>query len=141
MKTALTLITIAFVAGCTTVTPTHSAFQRVTVRELHDHPDRWDGRKVEVSGIAVRQFENYGLYEPVSDPCAEEPVGIFVAWDDTFLPYKTNRRGTFRGVFTTENGKVQPNGDIVITNAAPGPGPLKDVAVVKWDGPPLKRCS
>jgi hypothetical protein len=121
-----------------------SEYQRVSVYQLYAHPERWDGKKIEVSGLAVRQFEDYGLYESMDELCSDhlvqKPVAIYVNWEDSNLERRIIRRGTFRGVFENKNGVVRPSGEILVSNAAPGPGPLKQAQLVKWEGPPQPNC-
>lgn len=131
----------AFAIGCAHTDQASGAYERVTVATLHASPQSWNGRKVEVSGIAVRQFENYGLYASRGDMCSRQPIAIYVRWDSANLPDRFRRPATVRGVFNNLQGVTLPSGDILISNAAPGPGPLENVEVVRWNGQELAACS
>jgi len=45
-----------------------------------------------------------------------------------------------RGTFHNRYGVAQPDGSIVISNGAPGPGPLEPGSIVRWLSLPDKPC-
>jgi len=137
----LAAIVTAVASGCAHAEPARAEHERVAVRTLYESPERWDGRKVEVSGVAVRQREDYGLYASRADMCSSEPIAIYVDWYSARLPNRFRRVATVRGVFRNRQGLTRPSGEVLLSNAAPGPGPLEGVSLVRWRGPAIAACS
>lgn len=116
---------------------------RINPASLAADPARWDGRQVEVVGLLVWEFENFGLYQSYGAYCrGADKAAIHVQWGQwPGVSRKDNRRRlVVRGIFRNRVGAPQPNGAILISNAAPGPGPLEPGQVVRWLSPPLKPC-
>lgn len=142
-----TALALLFVGGCASAGSTGPAASRVTVADLVAAPEAWDGRRVEITGLVVSEFENLGLYASWEDYCPREGWGqaIYVNWGDVrprdaALPRRmATVRGTFRNVIGVEridNGEVV----VMISTGAPGPGPLTDVRIVRWHGRTLPAC-
>jgi hypothetical protein len=106
-------------------------------------PAAYDGHEVEIVGLLVWQFENLGLYQSYGAYCrGGEKVAIAVDWHNwPGVTKADNRRlvmvrGTFRNLY----GTARPNGEIVISNGARGPGPLEPGSVVRWLSAPKQPC-
>ena len=83
---SLALVVAISLSGCTTMLRDPD-FMQVTIAELRADPEAWDGRKVEVRGYAVSEFENYNLYPNIEAFCrqlTDNRVGLSVGvewWD------------------------------------------------------------
>jgi hypothetical protein len=116
---------------------------RINPASLAADPARWDGRQVEVVGLLVWEFENLGLYQSYGAYCrGGEKAAIHVQWSQWpgVTRKDSRRRVIIRGIFRHKVGVAEPDGSILITNAAPGPGPLEPGRVVRWLSPPAKPC-
>ena len=131
---------VAFlISGCAPQAIQQSPFARVTVDQLNASPATWDGKLVEVVGVASRRFENLGLYSSFDEYCSHSAhrIAIYVQWDEVrdFRPSHEGRQLLVRGVFRNENGTERPTADgmvqVTISTGAPGPGPLTDVSIIK----------
>ena len=114
---------------------------RINPASLAADPARWDGRQVEVVGLLVWEFENLGLYQSYGAYCrGAEKAAIAVDWDKWpgVTRADNRRRVAVRGTFRHVYGKGGPN--IVISTAAPGPGPLEPGGVLRFLSPPAKPC-
>ena len=136
-----------FLASCASTTSDPEGAAQVSVTDLQTNPGLWDGRRVQVTGLAVAEFENWGLFQSWQDYC---PGGagkraIYVKWDESVgSPQSRLRRvATMRGTFRNEIGVLREiDGEQygVISIGAAGPGPLDDVEIVRWHGAQLARC-
>lgn len=116
---------------------------RINPASLAAEPARWDGRQVEVVGLLVWEFENLGLYQSYGAYCrGGEKAAIHVQWSQWpgVTRKDSRRRVIIRGTFRNRVGVAQPDGSILVTNAAPGPGPLEPGHVVRWLSRPAKPC-
>ena len=130
-------------AGCATLSKPRDTFARVNPASVAAAPAEWDGRQVEIVGLLVWEFENLGLYQDYGTFCrGGEHTAIYVNWHDWpgVTRADSRRRVVVRGVFHNGPGVKQTGGSIVVTNAAPGPGPLAPGQVVRWLSPPAKPC-
>ena len=87
--------------------------------------------------------EHHGLHQSYGAYCrGGEKTAIYVDW--TKWPGVTradNRRDVVvRGTFRNIQGVAQPGGELLVSNAAPGPGPLEPGGVVRWLSKPAKPC-
>jgi hypothetical protein len=106
-------------------------------------PAAYDGHDVQVVGLLVWEFERLGLYQSYGAYCREgEKSAIAVEWETWPGVKRTDNRRLvmIRGIFRNRYEVAQPNGEIIISNGAPGPGPLEPGAVVRWLSPPKKPC-
>ncbi len=124
-------------------------YRNVTVAQLAAEPDRWDGQRVRVAGLAVRERENFGLYASYEDYCSRgevRPVAIYVDWPEHLRDGRLFRKpAVVEGIFH-KAWPQEPTDDpdmqvIVVSNVAPGPGPLTEVRVVRWTSGPVSRCN
>ena len=124
-------------------------YEWVSVEQLMEDPAHWDGRRVRVEGLVVREFENFGLYRDYDAYCdvansAEGPVAIYADWPDGFAPVRHFRReAVVEGVFRHRVGQSRVEGGhqfILISTAAPGPGPLEEIRRVRWTSAMLPAC-
>ena len=125
---------IAFVmlalASCSTPAQHNTSYQKVSVEQLHDQPEDWDGKRVEVSGWVVRQLFGTRLSRSLDGICNDlKPIVVGLGVTDPSLPSPYTRHGTFRGIFRS-NGKM---GSVT-------PGRLVDVRLVSWLGQPVSAC-
>lgn len=116
---------------------------RLSPAEVAAAPATWDGRVIEVTGLMAWEFENVGLWEAHESYCRRvEKSAITVDWDkwpgitETDARRLVTIRGTFRNIVNVK----QPDGTMVISTGAPGPGPLEPGVVVKWGSEPLPDC-
>lgn len=148
MRATRTIITAAAalaVAGCATQPGPRprSGVVHVNPASVAAAPAQWDGRQVEMVGLLVWEFENLGLYQDYGAFCrGGERTAIYVNWHDWpgVTRKDSRRRVVVRGVFHNGPQVSAPNGTIVVTNAAPGPGPLEPGSIVRWLSPPAKPC-
>ncbi|WP_293375518.1 hypothetical protein [Phenylobacterium sp. SCN 70-31] len=134
-------------AGCASLPPAPDGLAVVSIIDLSAHPDRWDGQRVQVTGLVVAEFENLGLYSSWRDYCSSQSRAhaIHVDWDkqSEFHSSRQRRmatlRGTFRNLVGVRRAGVE-GAEITISTGAPGPGPLEDVEMIQWHGPQLPRC-
>ena len=145
MKRVLMTAVVFGLAGCATVSQNRAPAgpAKVNPASLAAAPATWDGREVEIVGLLVWQFENVGLYQSYGAYCrGGEKVAIAVDWQNwPGITRADNRRQVIvRGIFRNRYGTAQPNGQIVISNGAPGPGPLEPGSVVRWLSAPAKPC-
>jgi hypothetical protein len=132
----------AILAGCA-IAPAADDVARVSPTQLAATPASWDGRLVEVSGLMTWEFENFGLYQNYDSYCSgADDAAIYVEWPDwRGVTTADNRRQvTVRGTFRNWAGVKQPNGQLLISTGATGPGPLEPGEVVRWESPPLPPC-
>ena len=145
MSKARFVISVAAAAvmltGCATLSRPRDTIARVNPSSVAASPAAWDGKQVEMVGLLVWEFENLGLYQDYGTFCrGGEHTAIYVNWHDWpgVTRADSRRRVVVRGVF--HNGEVVQPGTIVVTNAAPGPGPLAPGQVVRWLSAPAKPC-
>ena len=135
-------VTLQLLIGCVSQPPEESRFAPVAISELVADPARWDGQMVIVSGVGVHMFEHHGLYPDLRSACAgQRGPAVFARWTDAVLPPNTMREGRFRGTFRNDQGVVKPDGSVLVSNAAPGPGPLSDIEVVEWTSASMTSCA
>ena len=123
--------------------PMADRIARVNPASVAASPAAWDGREVEMVGLLVWEFENLGLYQSYGTYCRRgEKTAVYVPWDSwAGVTRADNRRRVIvRGTFRNRVGVTQPDGSIVISTGAPGPGPLEPGVVVRWLSAPLKSC-
>ena len=128
--------------GCTTGIASDS-LPRLTPAELAAAPTVWHAREVEVTGLIAWEFENVGLWENYESYCRHaEKSAITVDWDEWagVTQADTRRLVTIRGTFRNIVHVKQPDGTIIISTGAPGPGPLEPGVVVKWRSQQLPNC-
>lgn len=136
---------LTLLAGCTTssklAAPAGPA--KVNPASIAANPALYDGREVEVTGLLVWGFEHYGLHQSYGAYCRQsEKTAIYVSWEKFTGVTKADSRRmvTVRGIFHNWQGEVKPDGELLLSNAAPGPGPLEPGAVVRWLSKPAKPC-
>ena len=111
---------------------------RINPASLATDPARWDGRQVEVVGLLVWEFENLGLYQSYGAYCrGGEKAAIHVQWSQ--WPGVT-RKDSRRQVVVRGTFRPGPAGTLIVSNAAPGPGPLEPGMVMQWLSAPAKPC-
>jgi hypothetical protein len=131
------------VAACATRPGQRDGVAHVNPASVAASPAEWDGREVEMVGLLVWEFENFALYQSYGAYCrGGERTAIYVDWRNwAGVTRGDNRRGVMvRGVFRNKVGVKQPDGSILLSNAASGPGPLDPGHVVRWLSPPAKPC-
>jgi len=145
MRSTLLTAMVLVLAGCTTVAqhrpPTRPA--KVNPASIAAAPATWDGREVEVVGLVVWEFERLGLYQSYGAYCrGGEKVAIYVQWQDWPGVSRADNRRTVmvRGIFRNFQGNLLRNGQQLISNGAPGPGPLQPGSVVRWLSKAAKPC-
>lgn len=113
-----------------------------TVQAVVAHPERWNCKRVRLIGVAVRAFENSNLYASSDDLCRERPKAIAVDWYSSSAADRPRfiRMAEVEGTFRDFNDRKLPSGEIIMMNSWAGPGPLKDVRVVRWLSAELPRC-
>src|SRR6476659_1407229 len=136
MRSTLLTAMVLVLAGCTTVAqhrpPTRPA--KVNPASIAAAPATWDGREVEVVGLVVWEFERLGLYQSYGAYCrSAEKSAIAVDWHSwPGVTKADNRRmALVRRTFHNHYGVAQHDGSIVISNGAPGPGPLEPGSIVR----------
>ena len=130
-------------AACATTSRPRDTIAHVNPASVAASPTEWDGREVEMVGLLVWEFENLGLYQDYGTFCrAGERTAIYVDWHNWpgVTRADSRRRIIVRGIFHNRQGVTQPNGAILVTNAAPGPGPLEPGRVVRFLSRPAKPC-
>ena len=93
--------------------------------------------------MLVWEFENLGLYQSYGAYCrGAEKAAIAVDWHAwPGVTRDDNRRQVIvRGTFRNRYGTAQPGGQIIMSNGAPGPGPLEPGSVVGWLSGRAKPC-
>ena len=136
------VLAAAFLAGCASAS-SPIGIAKLTPAQIAAEPARWDGREVEVTGFMSWEFENFGLYESNDAYCdCSEKAAIYVEWPAVSGATKADNRRLVmvRGTFRNRVGVKQPNGQILISTGAPGPGPLEPGMVVRWLSDPLPPC-
>ena len=116
---------------------------KINPASLAANPAAYDGREVEVVGLVVWEFERLGLYQSYGAYCrGAEKSAIAVDWHSwPGVTKADNRRiALVRGAFHNRYGVAQHDGSIVISNGAPGPGPLEPGSIVRWLSLPDKPC-
>ena len=75
---------VLLLGSCVTPAAEDHDLARVSVDALVRDPAAWDGKRVEVVGIASNRFENLGLYSNFADYCSVSTSrkAIYVRWDD-----------------------------------------------------------
>lgn len=145
MRLNPTIIMFAGLAGCSTTTgaPRVAGPVKVNPASIAANPASFDGRELEVVGLVLFETEHHGLHQSYGTYCrGGEKTAIYVDW--TKWPGVTradNRREVVvRGTFRNLQGVAQPDGNVTVSNAAPGPGPLEPGGVVRWLSNPAKPC-
>jgi starvation-inducible outer membrane lipoprotein len=140
--TQLAIISL-MIAACATRPAARDAIAHVNPASVAAAPAEWDGREIEMVGFLVWEFENQALYQSYGAYCrGAEKAAIYVQWSHWpgVTRKDSRRRVVVRGTFRNKAGVPQPGGSILISNAAPGPGPLEPGHVVRWLSRPLKPC-
>ena len=145
MKSTVLIAAAATLSACASIrSPARGdGIVRINPASLAADPARWDGRQVEVVGLLVWEFENFGLYQSYGAYCrGAEKAAIHVQWEQwPGVSRKDSRREVMvRGIFRNRVGIPQPGGAVLISTAASEPGPLEPGAVVKWLSRPAKPC-
>ena len=145
MRRILVTTVVLALTGCATVSrhrePAGPA--KVNPASIAAEPSTWDGRDVQIVGFLVWEFERLGLYQSYGAYCRDaEKSAIAVDWHSwPGVTRADNRRQVMvRGTFRNRYGTPQPGGQIIISNGAPGPGPLEPGAIIRWLSPPAKPC-
>ena len=131
------------IAACVTRSGTGERIAHVNPASVAASPAEWDGREVEMVGFLVWESENLALYQSYGAYCrGAEKAAIHVQWDRWLGVTRkdSRRRVVVRGRFSNKVGVRQPDGSILIANAAPGLGTLEPGYVVRWLSRPLKPC-
>lgn len=145
MQRLVLLPALALLTGCaagTSVVRTAGP-AKVNPASIAANPAAYDGREVEVVGFLVYEFEHHGLHQSYGAYCrAGEKTAIYASWERwPGVTRADNRRQVVvRGRFHNLQGVVQPNGKLLLSNGAPGPGPLEPGYVVRWLSAPSKPC-
>jgi hypothetical protein len=143
---AIILTAALALSACATLrhsAPAADGIARVNPASVAASPAEWDGREVEMIGLLVWEFEHSGLHQSYGTYCrGGEKTAIYVNWRSWpgVTRRDSRRRVVVRGTFRNLQGVTQPGGAILLSNAAPGPGPLEPGAVVRWLSPPMKLC-
>lgn len=141
---AVSAVSLLALTACATMSGVSGQYVRVSAADLALEPGRWDGRKVETNGLLIWEFENLGLYGSYESYCGgpHHAFPIYVDWDDwpEVTRADSRRYVTVRGTFRHRIGVRQPDGTILISTGAPGPGPLEPGKVLQWYSPPLPAC-
>jgi hypothetical protein len=130
-------------AACATTPPARTAIAKVNPASIAASPAAWDGREVEVVGLAVWEDGAFGLYQDYGTYCrAGENSAIYVHWAEWpgVTKKDSRRRVVVRGIFHNRLGARQPDGSTLTLAAAPGPGPLEPGAVLRWLSKPERPC-
>ena len=131
-------------SACATMTPKpRDTIAHINPASVAASPAEWDGREVEMVGLLVWEFEVLGLYQDYGTFCrGGERTAIYVDWHNWagVTRADSRRRVIVRGIFRNRHGVSQPNGSILLTNAAPGAGPLEPGQVVRFLSRPAKPC-
>jgi hypothetical protein len=114
---------------------------------LAARPAHWKGERVELEGLVVWESETSGLYRSYEDYCARKEgrggTAIAADWGRVRgITERDNRRlaivlATFRDRIWREN----PDGTILISTRAPGPGALEDISLLRWLSRPMPDCA
>ena len=146
MRTMLVAATALGLPACAVLRPQADAtagIARVNPSSIAADPARFDGRQVELTGLLVWEFENLGLYQSYGAYCRRgDRVALYVDWSQWpgVTRADTRRQVTVRGIFRNRIGVTQPDGSILVSNGAPGAGPLEPGSVVRWLSVPHKAC-
>ena len=148
MQTARSIILVTVLAGlasCSVIRerPQAPTVARVNPASIAAAPAAWEGRQVEMVGLLVWEFEHLALYQSYGAYCrAAERSAIYVDWSKWpgVTRADSRRRVVVRGTFRNRVGVTQPDGNLIVSNAASGPGPLEPGAVVRWLSAPEKPC-
>jgi hypothetical protein len=130
-------------AACATPSRPRDTIAKVNPASIAASPAEWDGRQVEMVGLLVWEFENQALYQSYGAYCrGGENAAIHAQWEQWpgVTRKDSRRRVVVRGTFRNKVGMRQPDGSILVSNAAPGPGLLEPGYVVRWLSPPSKPC-
>ncbi|HKC03191.1 MAG TPA: hypothetical protein VKC17_07795 [Sphingomicrobium sp.] len=139
---SVTAMATIMLAACATISKPSDTIARVNPASVAASPAEWDGRQVEMVGLLVWEFENLALYQDYGTFCrGGERTAIYVDWHSWpgVTRADSRRRVIVRGVFRNRK-LVQPDGSLIVTSAAPGPGPLEPGQVVRFLSPPAKPC-
>jgi hypothetical protein len=139
MRNGFMLTSCLLVAGCSmnSTMARPAGPTKVNPSSIAANPAAYDGKEVEVTGLLVWGFEHSGLHQSYGTYCrGTEKAAIYVDWQQVpgVTKADTRRMVTIRGRFHDLQGKT------LISNAAPGPGPLGEGSVVRWLSPPEKPC-
>ena len=132
------------VAACASSPQRGDAIARVNPASIAADPANWDGREVEIVGVVIWEFGNRGLYQSYGALCrGAEDAAIYARWEEWpgVSPADSRRRAIVRGVFRNRVGVKQPDGRVVLSPGAPGPGPLEPGVIVRWLSDPQPPCS
>ena len=138
---------LVLLGGCATVSG--GSFTSVSVEQLVAAPGAWEGRRIETTGLAIREFENLGLYSNYSEYCPQRTwsKAIYVQWDkvSSFRQSDNRRevviRGTFRNLNGTEKRDKYGRVHVFLSTGAPGPGPLQDAVITRRISLARPKCS
>ena len=134
---------IVLLASCATAPPARNTIAKVNPASIAASPAAWDGRAVEVVGLAVWEDGAFGLYQDYGTYCrAGEHAALYVHWAEWpgVTKNDSRRRVIVRGTFRNRVGSKQADGSTLTLAAAPGPGPLEPGAVVRWLSKPERPC-
>jgi len=145
MRSLVLLSTATLASGCSP-TP-HVDRQQPSVSEIASAPFVWHGRQVQLTGILVWETHNVGLYRSYRDYCRGRPLrrrtAIYVKWQEVSgVTRADNRRMVVvSGIFRNETMTPLPDGTIILSTGAAGPGPLENVRILRWLSSSLAPCS
>ena len=136
---------VAILSGCAAVRTLQKGDRIATLNpgSVAAAPAQWDGRQVEMIGLLVWEPENLALYQSYGAYCRRgEQTAIYVDWSKWpgVSRADSRRQVVVRGTFRNGVGAPTAGGGVILTSAAPGPGPLEPGAVVRWLSPPMKPC-
>lgn len=141
MRAIALLLSVLSICGCTTMPSTQIDEFTVTVRDLRNDPERWDGQRVQITSWITSGFENFNLYASREAICGtNEDRGVVGADTARIIAYGTMRRGIFKGTFRNTYGALQANGDIIVSTGHASPGPLEQIKVLRWLSPAEPIC-
>ena len=143
MRNAFLLTACLLVAGCSMNSSMGqpSSPAKVNPSSLAANPAAYDGKNVEVTGLLVWEGERLGLYQSYGAYCrGSEKTAIFVDWRKWpgVSAADHRREVVVRGRFV--NTAPIASAAALLSNGAPGPGPLEPGSVVGWLSAPEKPC-
>lgn len=143
MRIALMLASCLLITGCSmnSSMARPAGAEKVNPSSIAANPAAFDGKDVEVTGMLVWEGERLGLYQSYGAYCrGSEKTAIYVDWRKwPGVSTRDNRREVvIRGHFS--NAPPIASAAHLLSNGAPGPGPLEPGLVVGWLSAPEKPC-
>jgi hypothetical protein len=119
----------------------------VTIEELAADPRRWNGRRVRVAGLVVRELHKSGLYHDYGDYCGAGSVparrtAIRAEWPGEIADGYYPRRAVVEGTFVDwgDSYPFEDENGVMWSIREAGPGPLREVRLLRWTSGELPDC-